>query len=418
MGKVTPPGRLGRIVRQLPLFVPYATLAIVVACLSKPYFSWPDEADYYKLANNFIHLHVYSSNGVSPTAFRPPGYALFLAPLLCISSNIAFLHYANFMLWLCAVFLVYQISTIVHGEFAAKVALVWTLVYALGLYTATFLYPQTLAATLFVASLYAHLRVDKWGAGWRVVEGTLFGLLILTVPMYLFAVPSLVLLIATETKRPVHALSILIWIALPPGLWTIRNYTAFHRFVFIATQTGHELLVGNSPNTTPNAGANADINAYLDEAKRLKLDEVQTDRFFRHSAIEWMAHHPRQWLVLYGEKLLNWFNFRNELVTKTQATNSKWLLMFVTWYSLLGMAVLYLWLSAEKWNNIDLYLWSVYAIGALSYAMFFTRLRYRVPYDYILITQAAACVSECRSRLSWPRWSWKGTPQGAEGGWS
>ena len=201
---------------------------------------------------------------------------------------------------------------------------------------------------------------------------------------------------------------ILIWIALPPGLWTIRNYTAFHRFVFIATQTGHELLVGNSPNTTPNAGANADINAYLDEAKRLKLDEVQTDRFFRHSAIEWMAHHPRQWLVLYGEKLLNWFNFRNELVTKTQATNSKWLLMFVTWYSLLGMAVLYLWLSAEKWNNIDLYLWSVYAIGALSYAMFFPRLRYRVPYDYILITQAAACVSECRSRrVSWPRWSWK-----------
>lgn len=417
-GQSDPPRRLDRIVRQLPLLVPYAILAIAVACLSKSYFTWPDEADYYRLASNLIHLHVYSSNGVTLTAFRPPGYTLFLALILCISSNIALLHYVNFILWLCAAFLVYQISNIVHGEFAAKVALVWTLVYALGLYTSTFLYPQTLAATLFLSSLYIHLKVDKWGAAWRAVEGVLFGLLILTVPMYLFAVPCLVLLIATETKRPFYALSILIWIALPLGLWTIRNYTAFHRFVFIATQTGHELLVGNSSNATPNAGANADISAYINEANRLKLDEVQTDRFYRHSAIEWMAHHPRQWLVLYGEKLLNWFNFRNELVTKSQAANSKWLLMFVTWYSLLGMAVLYMWFSAGKWNNIDRYLWGVYATGALSYAMFFTRLRYRVPYDYILIAQAAACVNECRTNLSWSKWSWKTTPQGAEGAWS
>lgn len=417
-GQTDAPRQLLRIVRQLPLFVPYATLAIVVACLSKSYFTWPDEADYYKLAYNLIHLHVYSSNGVSLTAFRPPGYTLFLALIFCISSNIAFLHYVNFTLWLCAAFLVYQISNMLYGEFAAKVALAWTLVYALGLYTSMFLYPQTLAATLFLASLYMHLKVEKWGAGWRAVEGALFGLLILTVPMYLFALPCLVLLIATETRRPFQALSILIWIALPPGLWTIRNYSAFHRFVFIATQTGHELLVGNSPNSTPNAGANADISRYIDEAKRLKLDEVQTDRFYRYSAVEWIAHHPRQWLVLYGEKLLNWFNFRNELVTKTRGASSKWLLLFVTWYSLLGMAVLYIWFSTENWRSIDLYLWGVYASGALSYAMFFTRLRYRVPYDYILITQAAACVNECRNRLSWSKWSWNATRQGAQGAWN
>ncbi len=412
------PRRLLRIVRQLPLFVPYATLAIVVACLSKSYFTWPDEADYYRLAYNLIHLHVYSSNGVSLTAFRPPGYTLFLALIFCISSNIAFLHYVNFTLWLCTAFLVYQISNILYGEFAAKAALIWTLIYALGLYTSMFLYPQTLAATLFLASLYVHLRVEEWGAGWRVVEGTLFGFLILTVPMYLFALPCLVLLIATETRRPFQTLSFLIWIALPLGLWTIRNYSAFHKFVFIATQTGHELLVGNSPNSTPNAGVNADISTYIDEAKRLNLDEVQTDRFYRHSAVEWIVHHPRRWLVLYGKKLLNWFNFRNELATKSQESNSKWILMFVTWYSLLSMAVIYIWLSTEKRRSIDLYLWSVYASGALSYAMFFTRLRYRVPYDYILITQAAACVNECRKRLSWSTWSWSAKRQSARVAWN
>ena len=396
-----PRARLLRIVRPLPLLVPYATLAIVVAFLSKSHFTWPDEADYYKLAYNLIHLHAYSLNGVALTAFRPPGYTFFLALLFCISSNIAFLHYANFTLWLCAAFLVYRLSEILYGEFAGKVALLWALVYAVGLYTSMFLYPQTLAATLFLASLYVHLKVEEWGAGWRVVEGALFGLLILTVPMYLFALPCLALLITSETRRPFQVLSILIWIALPLGLWTTRNYFAFHRFVFIATQTGHELLVGNSPNSTPNAGVSANISTYIDEARRLKLDEVQTDKFYRRSAFQWMVHHPRQWLVLYGEKLLNWFNFRNELATKTQESNFKWTLMFITWYSLLGIAVFCIWFRTDKWRNIDLYLWSVYASGALSYAMFFTRLRYRVPYDYILIVQASACVEECWRRLGW-----------------
>lgn len=253
-----------------------------------------------------------------------------------------------------------------YGDVAGKVSLLWALSYALGLYTAMFLYPQTLAATLFLSSLYVHLKVGQWGDRWRVLEGVLFGLLILTVPMYLFALPCLVVLVAAETKRPLQGLSILIWIALPLGMWTIRNYSAFHRFLFIGSQGGRELLIGNSPNTTPSAGQNADIHTYIDEAKRLKLDEVQTDLFYRQSARDWIVQHPRKWLFLYGEKLANWFNFRNDLVTKTQGSTFRWILMFITWYSLLGMATLYIWFRGENWRGIDLYLMGVYASGALA----------------------------------------------------
>ena len=380
---------------------------MIVACLSKSYFTWPDEADYYKLAYNLIHLHVYSSDGASLTALRPPGYAFFLAILLCISSNIAFLHYANFILWICSGYLTFRITKMLYGNFAGTISLLWTLEYAVALYTSTFLYPQMLASTLFLSSLYVHLKAGQWGAGWHVLEGVLFGILILTLPMYLFALPCLVVLVGTESSNAWRPFLILFWIALPLGMWTIRNYSAFHKLVFIGTQGGHELLVGNSPNTTANAGVTADIHTYVDKARQLKLNEAQTDIFYRRSAVDWIVHHPRRWLLLYGEKLLNWFNFRNDLVMKAQGSNIKWVLMFFTWYSLLGVAMLRILLKPDRWTGVDLYLWGVYASGALSYAMFFTRLRYRVPYDYILITQAAVCIDEFRKTRGWSAVWWR-----------
>jgi len=294
-----------------------------------------------------------------------------------------------------------------YGDFAGAISLLWTLEYALCLYTSMFLYPQALASTLFLSSLYVHLRVRRWGIGWCALEGLLFGFLILTVPMFLFALPCVVILVAAETKRARQAIVIVIWmtlwIALPLGLWTARNYSELHRFVFVATNGGLDLLLGNSPNTIVIAGGQADIRTYADEARRLNLDEAQTDIFYRKAAVDWIVHHPRKWSLLYAEKFLNWFNFRNDLATRAQGSNFKWIVMFFTWYSLLAAAVLRIRLKSDRWSGMDLYLWGVFASGALSYAIFYTRLRYRVPYDYILIIQGAACVNEFWQKRGWRR---------------
>jgi hypothetical protein len=389
------------------MIVPYAVLALVVAYLSSSHFTWPDEADYYKLAYNLSHFHIYSLDGTLVTAYRPPGYTFFLAALLYFSHNIAFLHYSNFILWLCSACLTFRVTKTLYGDFAGLVALLWTMEYALGVYTSMFLYPQILASTLFLSSLYVHLKVNQWGPGWRVLEGFLFGMLILTVPMYLFALPCLLVLTKSESGSFWRVLLILACIALPPGMWTIRNCRALHTYVFIATQDGHELLVGNSPNAAANRGVSTDIHTYTETAERLRLDEVQTDRFYRQSAVDWIVHHPDKWLLLYVEKLLNWFNFRNELAVSAQGSNFRWAVMFVTWYSLLGVALLRMWLRTDRWTGVDLYLWGVYLSGALSYAIFFTRLRYRLPYDYVLIIQAAACIDELRKGRGWSEGWWR-----------
>ena len=46
------------------------------------------------------------------------------------------------------------------------------------------------------------------------------------------------------------------------GLWSIRNYYVFNSFVFVSTNGGFNLLLGNSKNTEPNLGVNTDISQY------------------------------------------------------------------------------------------------------------------------------------------------------------
>jgi hypothetical protein len=382
------------VARPVWFSAPFAIIAIIAAFLSKSHFTWPDEVQYYKLAYNLVHFHIYSLDGVSPTAYRTPGYPFFLAILFGISSNIAFLHFANFSLWLGSAYLTYRISQMLYGNLAGAISLVWILLYPLSLYTSIFLYPQMLASALFLSSLYVHLKLSPSRVGWFLVEGLLFGILILTVPIYLFALPCLIIFVVAQSEKPWRALVILILgLALPLGAWTTRNYSTYHAFV-LSTEGGSILLNGNSPNTTVSAGPDVDIRTYRDQARRLKLDELQTDVFYRRSAVDWMLHHPGKCLVLYGEKLANWFNFRNVLVMSAQGSAIKWVVLFITWYSLLAVAILRIWLTADNLTGVEFYLWAIYATGALSYALFFTRVRYRVPFDYILIIQAAACVAE------------------------
>ena len=47
---------------------------------------FPDEQDYYLLAQNLIAHHSFTLDGVRPTAFRTPGYPLLLAGRCCWSS--------------------------------------------------------------------------------------------------------------------------------------------------------------------------------------------------------------------------------------------------------------------------------------------------------------------------------------------
>jgi hypothetical protein len=380
--------------RAAPVLFSLCTiLTIGGALFLKSSFTWSDEQAYYVLAQNLFAHSIYSTNGQVPTAFRPPGYAFFLSFWLHLGSSVRFLRSVNLCLWLLSVLLTYKATEMLIGHGSAVVSIVLLLAYPILFYTASFLYPQILGADLFLTLLYLHLKYGERGALTIVVQGLVFGLLILTLPIYLFAIPALQFLISKKAGivRAMFVTAVAIFIV---SLWCARNYRRFHSIVFVATQAGHELLVGNSEHTTPTAGVNADISQKVIIANQLKLNEIQTDRFFAHAAIQWIAQHPTQWSILYMSKFLNWFNFRNDLKTKEQSSVFKWTLSFFTWYSLLTLALCRVCFDTRRLSADEICLCVVYLTGAAAYAVFFTRLRYRVPFDYILIILAAGFCGE------------------------
>ncbi len=176
--------------------------------------------------------------------------------------------------------------------------------------------------------------------------------------------------------------------------WLVRNYRAFNQFVFISANSGLMLILGNSEHTRPNAGPTTDISKYLDYVNARDMSKIEEDQYFKREAIQWIQSHPRDALTLYFMKFLNYFHFRNEL--KTKAENMRWRdwVMFLTYYSLLGLAALRMVVGKTfRIRSLESFAVVSYLMMGAAYAIFFTRIRYRLPIDWMLIALAAIAVA-------------------------
>jgi hypothetical protein len=162
----------------------------------------------------------------------------------------------------------------------------------------------------------------------------------------------------------------------------------FDRFVFVSTNSGENLLLGNSENTTPNAGTTADISRYKAQARG--MDEIERDRFFQAQALAYIRAHPLESLQLYSLKVLNYFNFRNELVTRSESSLARDLVVLFSYGTLLIVFLFRLVLvKLVPPTPFELLLILLYFSSALVTALFFTRIRFRVPFDFGLIMVVA-----------------------------
>jgi hypothetical protein len=371
----------------LVLFAGSAAIALGTGCLLNSSFTWADERDYYTFAANLFAHSMYSADGHTLTAYRPPGYAFFLSLWFYLGSGLAFLRRVNLGLWLFSAVLTFKVTEALVGRRAAMASVALVLAYPVLLYTATFLYPQILGADLFLIFLYLHVTYREQTVASTAAEGLVFGVLLLTLPFFAFALPAF--LVAIMRRAGSRALLLVALAMVPVSLWSVRNYLAFGRVVLIGTEAGEAFMVGNSQHTAAMAALNADLSSEKAAANALKLDEAQRDHFFRGAALRWIAHHPAQWAALYAQKFLNWFNFRNTLATTEESSRLKWAVLFVTWYPLLLLALCRVVFDSRLLSEDEICLCVAYMFCAAAYAVFFTRIRYRVPFDYIVIILAA-----------------------------
>jgi hypothetical protein len=385
-----PPPFVGRIRSLLTLLV--IITAVCYALTLKRDFTYLDESEYYAIASNLLHHHKFSLDGVHLTAYRPPGYPAALVPILALYQGVRFAKAFNLICWIVAGLLTAQIAAALYGSTAAALALLFVLLYPVSLYTAGTLYPQALTSLLFLLSLYVQVRHTTDGTLKEALfQGVIFAFLIVTVPLY---AANLAVFIAFqifgETKGIRKAIVTCLVAVFIIGIWSLRNYSVFGQFMF-ASNSGVNLLLGNSPVTGPNSGTTVDVDAIAPEAAN--LPEIERDAALKKHAIAWIKDHPLEFASLFLQKLVNWFNYRNQLRTRGESSQFRDFVMAVSYYPLLALALLLPFVNRRRLSKNEYYLYFSYAAAALAYAFFFTRIRFRVPFDYLLIILASGTAS-------------------------
>ncbi len=254
----------------------------------------PDEADYYNLATNLVSKGEYSMDGVHVTAYRPPGYPFFLAPFRFLGFDVVGLRILNFFTLGLCIFVLFKMLRDRFAPLAGLLGALLIIAYPLIFYTAGTLYPQTLASLLLVLTIYFYTH--ETGRTREIIlagllAGLLAGWLILTVPTFIFILVVLAVWSWIYQRHPVsfRVLPMLVIAILVVGAWTLRNYAAFNTFVFVTSNSGENLLIGNSENTTPNGGRTIDISNYENQAAG--LDEIHRDQYYRNQAINYIMTH-------------------------------------------------------------------------------------------------------------------------------
>lgn len=352
---------------------------------------FPDERLYLTLADHLAFRHMFSDDGVTPTTLYSPGWPLFLAPWVRLGLNVTGLHLLTMLLFVATLAVTWRLMVRAAGPSAGALTVLLLLAYPVLFFTGSTLYAQTFGAFLFLLGLLLITAPEPRSVWAYLVAGLLYGWLVLAVPMFLPSILVVAVWRLWPISRPkILRVSVLLAaVGLVVGLWIARNYAHTGRFIFVASYAEAVLLAGNSPLASARGGGYTDLSAVDSVASR--LSETERRKYYRQEAWRWITGHPREAIRLYFSKVLYWFSPTNRLKTADQQTAGRDLVMILTYGPLLLLFLVRL----LRFRRYPLQSWEVlfyllYLQGALCYAVFFPRVRYRLPYDYLLIGVVAA----------------------------
>jgi hypothetical protein len=358
----------------------------VLALWSGDSLRYGDEIDYHELAQTLVHKHQFATSSGRITVFRPPGYAFGLAAVYEFTESPLVAKLLNCLALAASSYLLMRLSRRIFPTYSA-LAPYLVLFYPVFLYAASTLYPQTIGGLLFLASI---LLLSGPELGWlRLVgAGVIYGALCLAIPSFIYIIPFFLGYLLFGRERPdrwsvLHCAVFGAAIVITIAPWTIRNSIQFRAFVPVSANGGFNLVIGNSPATRANGKPT--LKEACGQVPYIP-NEVDFDHALTHCAIEWITGNPKAAGRLYLGKLLNYFNFQNELATVTQATSWQDWAVFATYYPLLLVALLRLaMIRRYPCSRVEWLLYAIYFGNGVLTAVFFTRLRFRMPFDLLLV---------------------------------
>ncbi len=360
---------------------------------------YPDERAYFKIAQNMALGNGMSLHGTTPTALLPPVMITIMASFMKLGAPIVVLRYLNFIALAIGVYVIRSILRTSGLKAGAPLAAILILAYPVLFYTAGTLYTQTLFT--FILLLLIRVTVSpRFSYLHAVVLGILSTLLILTHSTGVFIPPVLVLWLILPKNysmigKGVVAALIAILCISP---WWYRNYKIFDCFIPATTHGGDTLYIGNHSETNLSkwydyAGKECYVEAH-------KLPEQEMNAFFLNKVIEFWTQQPGEALKLYGIKLAYHFHFRNNLHTSGESSRLRDTVMFITYYSLLLCLLIRLLFAFRlPLTRLEKLLVTIYIVSAFFHAVFLPRLRFRLPYDTVLITHIGVMFALLKDQL-------------------
>lgn len=285
-----------------------------------------------------------NEGGRSLTAYWPVGYPAFLGLLFSLFGSSLFIaKIANVILSIWILFFSYYIAkTLFNSELSGRITLL-----ILAFYPDHIAYSSLLASEilfLFLLLLGVALLIKpRLGTGLAGAAGIIFGLACLVKPQVIL-VPAIlfIVLLAPHIKQKTLAEYGLAFIVVHLALgltilpWLIRNYQVFHHFVFISTNGGYNLLVGNHPAATGKYNFNNQIVSSLSDAQ----NEYQRDRKAFQLAVAYMLDHPLKTIHHWPKKL--WYLYGRDTsgiawnMAGLQTASDNLARIFLTWLKLLA----------------------------------------------------------------------------------
>jgi 4-amino-4-deoxy-L-arabinose transferase-like glycosyltransferase len=408
--------------KWLVLFILLLALAVrTYVIISFPTIPTSDAADYHQLASGLAEGRGYVNNAGEKTAWRPPGYPLFLAGIYrTLGTSVPAATIVQVLLGSLTVLLLIIFGSMIVGWREALVAGAIAAIYPGLFWLPRLLLSENLSVFLMLAALASAAMLLRTNhLSWAFVFGLLCGLSTLVRGANALVAAAVVagLLFVTWKSaslkwRQLVAVLLLIgggfFVILVP--WATRNYRVFHRFVPIATQEGLALYASYWP---PQKGGKliwgtlpGNEDPAVAAASRAG-DEVAVSKYLQSVTFERLREHPGYFFRLIPSKLismavpLDWEIFPHAAGT-SRSLNLGYLLILLP--ALVGFLVLMRRPAPHQWL-----LWVLPAAVFVQAIVFYGSPRFRLPAEMVAILLGAVGIRRVWSFLksSWDSWDRK-----------
>lgn len=375
-----------------------AVAGIVLILLSltllagRPLF--PDEQNYLNLAAGLAASLDYIGPDQQPTALRPPGYPLLLAPFLVVGLGKPAMVAIQILLFVITGWMTSRLAARAGGETAGLLAALLCTANPGLVGAALSLFPQMVSAFLLVWALYLAARADfRLTAADIIPLAVLWSLSALVNPMLL---PLGLLHIGWMGWRargePMRRASFLRLalagvICLGPLCgWMIRN-TIMLGAPVVATNTGRNLMLGNAPWSDIWQGVSNDRPEVRDAVRG--MSELEANRYQTALVIGWAQQDLAGMATKYVAKVATFFRLYDDLTVGSRTSRMAQMAYSFFYFCLLVLALISL--ADRKFRNSLLFAAAIAIIFyfAFSYSVFFNRIRFRLPTDYPMAILAA-----------------------------